>query len=92
MISKGKIVTKEWLYECETDGKLIDWEEFKVEAKSDDDDENKPRKAAKNAKKLISKLKRKTELDDSDEESDASGNSDDKDFVRKKFSFEMLLN
>ena len=51
MILKGKIVTKEWLYECETDGKLIDWKEFKVEAKSDDEDENKSRKAAKNAKK-----------------------------------------
>lgn len=83
-VSKGKIVTKEWLFECETDGKIIDWEEFKVEPKSDEDDEDKPRKAAKTAKKLISKLKRKTELDDSNDEEEAE-NSDDKDFVSNFF-------
>jgi len=75
----GKIVTKDWLDECEEEGKIIDWEEFKVESKSDSEDEDKPRKAAKTAKKLIRKLKRKDDLDDShDEEAE---NSEDKDFI-----------
>ena len=75
----GKIVTKDWLDECEEEGKIIDWEEFKVDTKSDSEDEDKPRKAAKTAKKLIRKLKRKDDLDDShDEEAE---NSEDKDFI-----------
>ena len=76
----GFIVTKEWVYESEKGGAKADEEDFKFKEESDEDsdDESKPRKAARNANKKMSKLKK--ELADSYDEEEAE-NSDDKDFI-----------
>ncbi|CAF0879575.1 unnamed protein product [Brachionus calyciflorus] len=78
--SGGLIVTKEWIFDCKEENKLLDCDDYKFKEYSSDEDDTKPRKAAKNAKKNLSKLNKKDEYDDSYDEEEAE-NSDDKDFI-----------